>query len=258
MVDIPPELAKWVAGLSAEPVTLGLSSAQVWAMRDSGSTEVRFYLKRWIDRAAIRAEYERAHWLAGQSALFPGRPVVLHENKASAWMLTEALPGTPLHDLSGDERGAALSAAATSLKALHALPVDTCPFPTDLDTMISVAERHVRDGLVDTSDFDDVRMGRTPESLLDELKSRRPESEARAVCHGDACLPNLIWDGGSQCGMVDLGRLGISDPWRDLAYFMRSVASNWGEEWIMLFAERYGVAYDEELFDYYCLLDEFF
>jgi streptomycin 3"-kinase len=47
------------------------------------------------------------------------------------------------------------------------------------------------------------------------------------VCHGDACLPNVLIDPETwECvGVVDLGRLGVADRYLDLALLAANVGS---------------------------------
>jgi aminoglycoside phosphotransferase len=89
--------------------------------------------------------------------------------------------------------------------------------------MILLKER-LRKKLVDESDFDQSRRGRTVSELFDELVSTLPKEQEVVFTHGDYCLPNIIvtaeWN---ISGFIDLSRAGLGDRYRDLALACRSI-----------------------------------
>jgi len=144
------------------------------------------------------------------------------------------------------------------MRRFHALPVAECPFDHRLDALIEEARQRTRAGLVDETQFDDVRLGRTARDLLDELEQTRPASEDLVVAHGDYCLPNVMIARGRISGFVDLGRAGVSDRHRDLALAARSLIYNHSADWVPLLFEEYGLEPDPQKLEFYQLLDEFF
>lgn len=119
--------------------------------------------------------------------------------------------------------------------------------------------KRVSAGLVDETDFDEERLGRTATDVLNELLlSRSPRTHDLVVTHGDACLPNLMADADQFTGFIDCGRLGISDRFQDLALAARSIERDLGADWVAPFFREYGVVPDERRIAFYCLLDEFF
>ena len=50
------------------------------------------------------------------------------------------------------------------------------------------------------------------------------------VCHGDACMPNIMIDPRTlRCtGLIDLGRLGTADRYVDLALMVANARESWG------------------------------
>ena len=127
--------------------------------------------------------------------------------------------------------------------------------------MLSQAYRNLVLGAVDTDDFDVERLGRSAESLFEELLTTRPASEDLVFTHGDNCVANVLIDPTTLrlSGFIDWSRASIADHYQDLALAARSTAYNFGEQWVAEFFRAYGIQEpDEAKVSFYKLLDEFF
>jgi aminoglycoside phosphotransferase len=147
---------------------------------------------------------------------------------------------------------------ARACRKFHRASANDFPFVEGVEALKRAAEARVRLGLVDASDFDLERAGRTPEELLAELSSMDVSDDDAVLTHGDMCLPNVILSSHRLSGFVDVGRAAVSDRWRDLALCLRSIESNWGAQWRDEFLREYGAVVDEPKLQFYTLLDEFF
>ncbi len=78
------------------------------------------------------------------------------------------------------------------------------------------------------------------------------------MTHGDYCLPNVVLRDGAVAGFIDVGRAGVADRHQDFACAARSIAYNYGEQFVAPFFEAYGMAPDPARIAFYQLLDEFF
>ena len=81
-----------------------------------------------------------------------------------------------------------------------------------------------------------------------------PSHEELVVCHGDFCVPNILFNSGALKGFVDLGELGVADVWWDLAVATWSLEWNLGPGYEDLFLKEYGKRVDSEKIQYYRLL----
>ena len=124
-----------------------------------------------------------------------------------------------------------------TIKALHELPVDDCPFDCRLEGMLALATEIVADGAVESAFLGPEQRGRPYVDLLAEVEADRSlrlaqEATDLVVCHGDACLPNLLVDPETLgcTGIVDLGRLGLADRHVDLSLVLANACDGVFEE----------------------------
>lgn len=254
--DLPLHWQPHLADALIEHQSIGESRADVYRVRSANQPD-RFLKSERIDALGeLPDEIERLQWMAAHglpcpavldAAATPGRH----------WLLMSAVAGQDLASASlPPAQGVRIM--ATALRHLHSTPVARCPFDHTLELRIAAARRALDAGLVDESDFDDERQGRTAEDAFAELLATRPATHDLVVAHGDACLPNFMVDQGIFTGYIDCGRLGVSDRHQDLALAARSIERNLGHEWIAPFFCDYGIEPDERRLAFYCLLDEFF
>lgn len=218
------------AGHGWIPVGMGESGDRVYR-RDDGAAYAKLAP---ADRAGLlEGERRRAEWLGARGL---GAPAVLDwlQSPAGACLVTAALPGVPAADLPADALARAWPSLAGALKALHDLPVADCPFARRLPAMFDRARDVVGRGAVNPDFLAPEHQDVPPATLLAmleaELAQRLAQEEGDlVVCHGDACLPNLMVDPGTlRCtGFVDLGRLGVADRHVDLALLLANARESW-------------------------------
>lgn len=229
-----------------ERVTVGMSGAVV---ERRGSV----YRKRSTDpRHDLVGEGERLIWLREQG--FPAAEVL---ECRPGLLVTAALAGrSAADDWPSAARPAIVAGLADLTRELHALPVAACPF----DRRLAVT---VPEALAADADPSAERTGRPRERLVAELLATRPGTEDPVVCHGDLCVPNVLFDPDTYrpTGVIDVGRLGVADRWCDLAIATRSLTAadlnpQYGPWAADDFLARYGVAPDPARLGFYRLLDQ--
>jgi len=256
-VNIPHKWREQFPQALIEQQAIGESRADVFRLRRDHGTDLFLKAEPLTEHAELADEIERLRWLQQQG--LPA-PVVLDDVQENHhhWLLMSTIPGQDLASSSDLSATQIIDILATALRTLHQIPVTQCPFDHNLEQRIAVAREHVNAGLVDETDFDDERLGRSASDVFAELLATQPSTHDLVVAHGDACLPNFMAAGGHFSGFIDCGRLGVSDRYQDLALAARSVERNLGPEWVRPFFELYGVEPDERRMAFYCLLDEFF
>ena len=142
------------------------------------------------------------------------------------WLVTEAMGGGyAVGDTWRARSHEAISAIATGLRVMHAVPIDEFPRAWTEETWV----------------------GRTPANL-----GKPPSMDDPVLVHGDACAPNtLIADSGEWVGNVDFGDLSVGDRWADLAIASMSLDWNFGEGHQAEFFDAYGIKPDEDRIHFY-------
>lgn len=212
----PVEVPELVAAFSTgDPVAVWVNELGGITFRDGDR-----YLKWNPLGNGIDLEDERARlsWV-GDRVIVP-RVLDIARDDAAQLLVTAAIAGESAVAPSWIARPLeAARAIGSGLRAFHdALPVADCPFVS------WVGDRAVP-----------------------------PPAGRPVVIHGDACAPNtLVAPDGSFAGHVDLGQLGVADPWADLA--IASVSLDWNYEpdgrdarrWEDELYAAYGIDRDEE------------
>lgn len=232
-----------------ERVTIGRGGARV-------SRRGGIYRKESDDpRIDLVAEGERLAWLRRQ-----GIPAAEVLDCRPGLLVTAEVPGrSAAESWPAADRPRVVDALTDLTRALHALPVADCPF----DRRLAVTVPQALAAEVDLDDLDDERHGWTREELVAELLATRPRQEDLAVCHGDLCVPNVLFDPGTceVTGVIDTDRLGVADRWADLAIITRSLAARYNPQYGPWAAgrllDRYRVPPDPAKIAFYRLLDEF-
>ena len=159
-----------LSGVAAEPITTGMSGAEVFRLR----TEPVGFLKFAEAGAAqaLRQEIARTAWLADHGIRVA--PILrFHDDGRAVAMQTQALPGVPA-DRCDWPKTRLLPALGRVLATLHALSAADCPFDEGLAVRLAQARHAVERGEVDPKQFDPRNRGVTPEVLLARVAAYQP------------------------------------------------------------------------------------
>ena len=201
----------------------------------------------------LRDEGDRLAWFAGR---LPVAEVVAMAPGVLVTAPPAGSPGTEMvHHV---EVEALIRAFAHSLRRIHELPIDDCPFPRGVDDELAAAATRVERGSIDTSRLAPAYQRYAPSRLHELLvASRPPGDEDPVVVHGSYGLGAIHLEHGAVTGYLDLGRAGVADRYVDLAVAARELAATISPEALGPFFVEYGIDYpDLRKVDFYVLLDE--
>jgi kanamycin kinase len=172
----------------------------------------------------LARERVRLEWLAGRHPA--PRVVGWGEDADAQWLVTASVPGeSAVGDAWRARRPEAITAIATGLRAIHAIPTDDFPAAWASETWVR----------------------RRPDSI-----GPCPPVDGPVLVHGDACAPNtLVSAEGRWSGNVDFGDLATGDRWADLAVASLSLDWNFGEGHQHELFDAYGIEPDAERIRYY-------
>lgn len=226
-------------------------------MGQSGALLVRI---RRIDGSSCIEKTGPASELAAESAVLrwcAGRlPVPQTIQEGVGLLLMTDIPGVNLTEVPLEQ---AVAAMVEALRLIHAVPIETCPFPAEWEFRLQQAQQRVHARLVDESDFDEINRGRSAEDILRELYTFPPLPDLQCFTHGDACLENFLVENGKLSGMVDWSRAGVTHLAQDWALALRSMRDHLGvagEQRLRPYVPLNCV--EEELLRRFLLLDELF
>jgi aminoglycoside phosphotransferase len=218
----------------------------------------------------LAGERDRLDWLERRLVGVDGAPQTPHvvgfatdPATARSWLVTTEVPGVPAHDprLRMGSILPLMEGIGTGLRLLHdRLPVDGCPFDSRQDVLLASASRRLARGGIGADAGGPAYDRLDPAAKVAYAERVKPDEPAAdlVVAHGDPGLPNLLVDPGSGrlVGLVDLGRLGVSDRHRDLAILLRSFIANFGSEPAWRLLEAYGHPGDPRRLEFHVLLDD--
>jgi aminoglycoside phosphotransferase len=255
--SLPSRVAEAIDGYAWRQNHVGFSSVRVFRLEAENKKSLYLKIDAHASKFSLLEEKKRLDWLKNR---LPVPEVFLFaEDENNAYLLMSAISGVDASDasLKGDIPRV-IEELANGLKMIHSMPVENCPFNTTLDDKIETARERMTKNLVEEEDFDEERLGRTPQDVFQEMLAAKPTSEDLVFTHGDYCIPNVILENRRISGFIDWAEARVADRFQDLALLSRSVKDNFGAEYEEKVFEIYGIAPDREKIHFYRLLDEFF
>ena len=150
---------------------------------------------------------------------------------------------------------------ALLVKSFHEIDYSNVPNHQVLRTKLSKIRKNINK--VNPTHFEREYRNFSAIELFNKLKTIHLEDSDLVLCHGDMCMPNIIW-GNGLIGFIDVSGMGINDRYLDLAIALRTLRYNLElngleceEKYIDLFIQTYGInKLDQKKLEYYTILDE--
>jgi len=257
-MNIPGHIKNIIGESAYELDNIGMSGSTIMLFEDK-------ILKIEEQNQESHNQIRMLNWLQGK---LPVPKVFCHEvQENQSYLLMSKVPGVMCCDekyMADPEK--LTNILAEALKLLWQVDISDCPCDVNLDQKLEWARYNVEHNLVDVDNVEKETFGEggfeSPGHLLDWLIQNKPKEEL-VLSHGDFCLPNIFVEDDKINGFIDLGRMGITDKYQDIALCYRSLKHNYdgkiyeGYRPEMLF-EKLGIVPDWEKIRYYILLDELF
>jgi kanamycin kinase len=250
---LPPEIIEQYSAWAFTPVSIHPGRSVMYRLSRGAESRLLKVVRKGSFPSA-EGEAQRTIWARAHVPV----PEILQLGVTAdtTWFLARAIEGDDAtHERFRSDVPALVRRIAVALRHFHSMPVDACPFSFRLDASLQHAEKRLRDGEIDPArDFHSEHANLSADAAVRKLIATRPATEDVVVCHGDCCVPNILFHGNTLAGFVDLGELGTADRWWDLAVATWSLTWNFGPGHEPLFLDAYGVELDEPRSRYYRLL----
>jgi kanamycin kinase/aminoglycoside 3'-phosphotransferase-3 len=253
-IELPKLIQTNIKDMTFIKDEVGCSEASVYCFKNDERT---LYLK--IEKINQEFEHEQKvmHWLQEKLPV-PKIIAQLRECNYDYLIMTEVPGEMACSEIYLNNPEELVRLLAEGIKMLQAVDILSCPFDLSLRNKLNTARERIEQNKIDTSDWEDNTLFKSPKELYDYLLTNQPDEEL-VFSHGDYCLPNVIFQDRKISGFIDLGRAGVADKWQDIALCVRSLEHNLGNNgYIDLFFEYLGIKPDYEKIRYYILLDELF
>ncbi|MBS4537284.1 aminoglycoside 3'-phosphotransferase [Clostridium sp. D2Q-11] len=258
-LELPEDIKQALQGFSIKNGPSGLSGTNIYRFEKENKM---YFLKvvdvnnRFIDE--LEVEYEVLKWLEGKFQV----PQVITFKKTSNkhFLLMTAIKGNTLEKLYHQSKSSEeiVKIYAESLKLIHGIKISGCPNKEEDEFMLLKAREYLELG-INLDNMEDKYKNLTPLELYDKLLSLKPEKNDNVFIHGDYCFDNIIINNNMLNGIIDVGRAGIGDKYKDIALAVRNIQGDIGEQWLDLFFNIYGITNpDWNKIEFYIIMDEFY
>lgn len=219
-MNIPLSIQKLILDESYDTDQVGMSNSSVLIFPDK-------VLKIQEEGEESEHEYEMMKWLKEK---IPVPDILAFEKKdGKDYLLMSKIEGEmACSEVCLSRPNELITLLAKGMELLWQVDIRGCPYVTNLDKKLEMAEYNVVHNLVDINQAESdtfTKHFQSPAHLLDWLKENKPLEEP-VLSHGDYCLPNIILKDGRVSGFIDLGKAGLADKWQDIALCYRSLCHN--------------------------------
>ena len=184
--------------------------------------------------------------------------VVDYFSEECDWLLTRRIPGEDLTHYT-DREIWLCDRLAEMLRELHERDFAAAPIKNRTEDYLNTARRNYKAGIFDTGLFEDRIIFEDPDEAMRYIEGECGALKSDTLLHGDYCLPNIIMNGDSFSGFIDLGGGGVGDRHIDIFWGAWTLNFNLKTD---RYRERFYDAYgrdklDEELIKLVSVIETF-
>jgi kanamycin kinase len=228
-VKIAEYLGKTVFDSSCSP------EANVYFSSDNG-----LFIKR-ASKGSLKNEAEMDRFF---HSMGPGAKVIDYVSDDEDWLVTEMVIGEDLtHEKYLLRPEWLCDTLAFTLRELHSVDTAKCPIKNRNESYLTTVDEGHSIGRFDPSYYGS---SITPEEAYEIVNASKSKLNGKVLLHGDYCLPNVIFNGDSLSGFIDLGNGGIGDPHIDVYWGIWTLKFNLKTD---KYSSRFIDAYGRELID---------
>lgn len=247
-LTFPPEILDFLVGAELYDSSCS-ATARTWLVhKGNDSCYLKTHAAEQLERESQMCLFLNRHRMAPELLFY-----ATIDNRD--FLLTKSLSGEDgiYHDhLAKPQKLAARFGEC--LGALHALPLEDCPYPNRKAEMLELAKRNISSGI-----YDPALIPEAFDQAVATFQILQCLVMHEVVLHGDYCLPNIILDDFVFRGFVDLGNGGIGDSHYDLYWGLWTLEHNLkSRAYNQIFRDAYGASrIDDDRLEFNRLLSGF-
>ena len=232
-LELPCEIRRLTEGARIFDSSCSPEARVYFIDRDGG-----YYLKN-AEAGALKREAEMTGYFHKKGL---GTEVLSYILGESDLLLTRAVKGEDCtHEAYKSDPKRLCDILAERLRALHELDCSDCPVRDKMGEYIALAEANYKADSYNKEHFPDSFGYSSGEEAFIKLSMGKGLLKNEVLIHGDYCMPNVMLDGWSFAGFIDLDRAGIGDRHVDLFWGRWSLGFNLGTyEYSDRFFDAYG------------------
>lgn len=252
--ELSDKVKNFIKRSNIDEVSIGCSDSQVFKI----TKEDNVYYLKVAKLGLLTKEYEKLSWLDGKLSV--PRVILYDTYNKIEYLITAALKGEMIcNKYYENNYDMGIKVLKQAFDNIYNVDISTCPFNTDINYRLSIAEYNVNNNLIKNENLSEDVLNRfgSANGLLSYLKENKFEAK-KCFSHGDPSLPNIFGTEDKFEGLIDVGECGVSDIWFDLAICEKSIKRNYGKEYINKFYEELNIIPDRGKIEYYQLLMELY
>ena len=204
--DFPTRLAPFLSGVPIYDSSSSPEARVFYIERDGG-----YFLKR----SAVGVLKKEAEMTEYFNSLGLSSTVVDYFSDECDWLLTRRIKGEDLTHYT-DNEAKLCDRLAEILRELHERDYTDCPIKNRTEDYLNTARKNYAAGIFDTTLFGERAPFENPQEAMRFVEAECHRLKSDTLLHGDFCLPNVIMDGDSFSGFIDLGGGGVGDRHIDI------------------------------------------
>lgn len=221
-----------------------------------------YYLKRHASRCGHDSfkEYKAHQFLKDK---LPVADAVAYISKGGFdYLLITEMPGKSFEESGlADDLPELARILAAGLKRVHSMPVGDCGFSESVQGKLDRIKRNIQLGWL-RHDVYGNDLSRDPVRDFEYLQKNMPVNGQKVLTHGDFNLDNLLFADSCISAFLDLGEVGIGDPYQDFSTLWQSLKWWLGtavdaDEMLSMIMHHYGLGeLDSDTMCYFKCLNE--
>ncbi|MEK4351540.1 phosphotransferase [Paenibacillus sp. FSL R5-0475] len=210
------------------------------------------------DSGSLMDEAERLKWV---NDVIPSPKVISYQmENGKEYLVMTYIEGCTAEEYQQEEGDKSLGyILGEGLRTIHNVPIDDCFFNDFLpEKLIDMVKNNINERKHEVIEaINNSFPNHTIEQLIDFLEMNKASTEELVFTHGDYGSGNVMINNGCIEAFIDLGASGISDPYYDIYYLVKSLTYYTDrKEEIVEFMKGYGISeLDEDRMKFHQIID---